>query len=285
MLGLNLESYRKMTQFYPKMPSVSEIQDSKQCPFCGHREINVYSSALSVRRCLSCGLLFRSILQLQSNSAELYKNAWSDACNHINETGGTNLELARIYLQKLILFLGKKNLTGLKILDFGAGRGDILIALSELGADIYGIEPYGYEYLKSKGLKVFRQIEEIPKGLFFDAIITTDVIEHIPSPWDAIGKLYKLLNTNGWLYIATPNANSLNARFFKSHWREFYNPSHFYFFNSGCIEAIFIKLGIVEYKRLYWFIKYSSNFLQNLIHFVLKFLKLDGELRYILRKV
>ena len=159
------------------------------------------------------------------------------------------------------------------------------MALSELGADIYGIEPYGYAYLKSKSFKVFRQIEEIPKGLSFDAIITTDVIEHIPSPWDIISELYNLLNTDGWLYIATPNSNSLNARIFKSHWREFYNPSHFYFFNSGCIEAIFIKLGIVERKRLYWFIKYNDNFLQNLMHFVLKFFKLDGELRYILRKI
>lgn len=266
------------------MFSFSTTQNPKQCPFCSHREINVYSSALSVWRCLSCGLLFMNALRSEVESAELYKNAWADPRDHEDETGGTNLKLARVYLQKLIPFLCLRNFKKLKILDFGAGRGNILIALSELGADVYGIEPFGYEYPKDKGFKVFRGIEEIPKGFLFDGIIAIDVIEHLFSPWDTINKLYGLLNAAGWFYIATPNANSLNAKFFVSHWREFRNLSHIYFFNSCCIEKIFTKLGIVQYKRIRWFIRYNSNPLQNLAHYFLQFFRLDGELRYVLRK-
>lgn len=267
------------------MLPIGHLQDSAECPFCSHSEINVYCSILSVWKCSTCGLLFRGLPHTDIECSKLYKSAWLDCFNHKDETGGTDYKLAVIYLRKLLLSLGLKDLAGLKIIDFGAGRGDMLTALSELGADVYGVEPYGYDYLKGKGFKVFRQIEDIPKSLSFDGIIAMDVIEHIPSPWDTIGKLRELLNTNGWLYIATPNANSLNARLFKSHWREFYNPSHFYFFNSGCLEEIFIKLGIVKYKKLAWFIKYNNNFLQNVTHLVLQFLKLDGELRYILHKV
>lgn len=263
---------------------LNSIQNSKQCPFCQNMTIGAYTGVLSIRKCLYCGLLFRSMSQPQIESVELYKKAWSDPCNHIKETGGTDPELARLYLKKLMSSLGIKDLDGLKILDYGAGRGDILIALSELGADVYGIEPYGYGYLKNKGFKVFRQVDDVPKGLLFDGIITTDVIEHILSPWYVINKLYELLNTAGWLYVATPNAYSLNARLLRSRWREFYNPGHLYFFNSDCVEAIFTKLGIFQYKRLQWFVKYKGNLLRNLVHFVLQFLRLDGELRYLLYK-
>lgn len=262
--------------------SSSIVQGSGQCPSCGHGKISVYSRALPVWRCLSCGLLFKDISL--SESIKIYKNAWSDLRNHKDETGATTPELARIYSKKLIKSLGLRDLAGLKILDFGAGRGDMLIALSELGADVYGVELFGYEYLKSKNLTIFRQIEEIPKGLLFDGIIANDVIEHLFYPWDAIKQLYGLLNSNGWLYIATPNAKSFNAKVFRSRWREFYNSGHIRFFNSSCIELIFTKLGIVRYKRLNWFVKYRSNPLAILTHFVLQLFQLDGVLRYILRK-
>lgn len=261
------------------------MQNSKQCPFCGHSEIDVYSGVLSVWKCLSCGLLFRDISKTGIDHAKLYKNAWLDCFNHKDETGGTDPELARLYLQKLLSFLGIKNLAGLKILDFGAGRGDMLAALSQLGADAYGVESFGYTYLNNKGRRVFRCIEEIPKDFLFDGIIAIDVIEHLFYPWGTINQLYGILGAQGWFYITTPNLGSLNSRFFMSHWRELQNPSHIYFFNPVCFETILTKLSIAKYKRLNWFIKYSDNPLRRVVHFILQFLKLDGELRYILRKV
>lgn len=263
---------------------IRKVYLSRLCPFCSRGEIEVYSRALSIGKCLFCGLLFRSSLQTEEKPVELYKNAWRKPHDYKGQTGGTNLRLAGIYLQKLSLSLGLKGFEKLKILDFGAGKGDILTALSELRADVYAVEPFGDEYLKAKGFKVFREIEEIPKGLLFDGVIAIDVIEHLFSPWDTINKLYGLLNHGGWFYIATPNANSLNARFSMSHWREFKNLSHIYFFNAHCLEKIFIKLGIFQYRRLRWFIRYGVNPLRNLLYFFLQFFKLDGELRYILRK-
>ena len=266
------------------MPSIIFTQKPKQCPSCGSKDIKIYNRSLNFWRCLYCGLLFRGVLQTESKLAELYKNAWSDSSKHKDQTGGISLNLARVYSQKLHSFLDLKNLKGLKILDFGAGRGDMLMALSEIGAEVYGIDPYGYEYLKNKNFKVFRDINEIPKGLLFDGIIANDVIEHLYYPRDTINALYDLLKAPGWIYIATPNVNSLNAKLLISYWRELYNPSHIYLFTPDCIEAIFSKLGIVQYKRLSWFIKYGGNPLQKIAHFLLQSFQLDGELRYILRK-
>jgi len=167
-------------------------------------------------------------------------------------------------------------------LDFGTGRGDMLAVLSELGADVYGVEPFGYEYLEDKGFKVFREIEDIPKGFLFDGIIANDVIEHIFCPWDVMDKLYGLLNVSGWLYIATPNTGGLNAVFSRARWREFYNRGHIRFFNSSCLKSVFFKFSITKYKRLRWFIRYNNNPLEILVHYFLQFFRLDGVIRYII---
>ena len=167
----------------------------KECPFCSGRRISAYNSALSVFKCASCGLLFRDISL--NDSIGINKNAWADLSHHKNETGATDLRLSRIYAKNLIRSLGLKSIKGLKILDFGAGRGDMLAAFSELGADVYGVEPFGYEYLDTRGFKVFREIGDIPKGLLFDGIIANDVIEHTFYPWEMIEKLYGLLSVSG----------------------------------------------------------------------------------------
>jgi len=256
-----------------------------QCPFCGKNTVNKYRGLESICQCLSCGLLFRDGFQPQQKLDELYKKAWSDIGGHKDKTGGTSIKLARIYAQKMAESLGLEDFSGLRILDFGAGRGCMLTAFSELGADVYGVEPFGYEYLKNKGLKIFRSLEEIPKGLLFDGVITIDVIEHILSPWDTIERLYRLLANKGWLCVITPNADGLNARFFRANWRELHNPSHIYFLTPRCIEAIFVRLGFAKFRRLNWFVQYSNNPLRKLIHYLLQSLELDGEIRYLIAKI
>ena len=52
---------------------------------------------------------------------------------------------SRIYARKLAETLGRKDFAGLKLCDFGAGRGSMATALIELNADVYAIEPFGYE--------------------------------------------------------------------------------------------------------------------------------------------
>lgn len=259
--------------------------DSRRCPFCSSTTIAVHWKTANIWRCSSCNLLFRNPLKLQQEIFELYKNSWLNPGMFKNMTGGTNLRLARIYAQNLASSLGLRNFVGLKILDFGAGRGDMLTVLSELGADVYGIEPFGYDYLKNRDFKLFHTLEEVPEGFLFDGVLMIDVIEHLMTPWDTIMKLYRLLSDNGWFYIATPNANSLNARLFMSHWMELRNPSHIYFFTSSSIEGMIFYFHSFQYKRLRWLIEYKNNFLQNLPRFLLGFFKLDGELSYLLHKI
>lgn len=254
------------------------------CPACGKGKTINYKPKLSLTRCRRCGLLFRVPAEEDKGLSRAYKAAWSDAACNIDQTGGTDLELARIYSRRLKDSLGIKNFSGLKILDFGAGKGEMLIALEELGAETYGFDPFGYDFLKERGLRVVRDLDDLQEGLRFDGIVSIDVLEHLQAPRFFIRRLSEKLAPSGWLYLSTLNLESLNARIFGYNWREFRNLTHLCFFGPKSLEAVFRGFDSLEYQRLRWLVNYSKNPLMNIAHNFLQLFSLDGELRYILRK-
>lgn len=253
------------------------------CPYC-EGSAEAQWKRLSFWKCPSCGLIFRYPLLDEDSVTELYERSWTSPSENRSETGGTSLSLARIYARKLALELGLKDFRGLRILDFGAGRGDVLTALSELGADVYGVEPFGYEGLVERGFKMFRTLDEIPEGLTFDGIITMDVVEHLGSPWEEISRFNPLLNEGGFIYISTPNADCLRAKIEGEKWREALRPGHFVLFTGDSLEMMLDRLGYKNRKRLRWYIKYNGNNIHNLLGYILQTARIDGELRYLIRK-
>lgn len=253
------------------------------CPYCGTgasprwRDLNFW-------QCSSCELIFKYPLPEMDSVIELYEKSWTSPSENRSETGGTSLELARSYAVKLAQTLKLKDFTGLRVLDFGAGRGDILTALSELGADVYGVEPFGYEGLVDKGFNMFRTLDDIPDDLKFDGIITVDVVEHLWSPWDEISRFDSLLKNGGFVYISTPNAGSLRARIQGDKWSEALRPGHFVLFNGVSMEKMLRRAGYKDPKRLRWFMNYTENDFRNVVGYLLQAARMDGELRYLIRK-
>src|SRR5205823_4085133 len=148
----------------------------------------------------------RHPLPSEKDLAKIYQKSWLDPYEYRSETGGTDLDLARTYVRRLANSLGFKDFSGLKILDFGAGRGAMLTALKELGADVCAIEPFGYQFLENKGFITFRTLDEIPVGIIFDGIVAIDVIEHLYAPWNELRRFLEILKDSGWVYISTVNA-------------------------------------------------------------------------------
>lgn len=209
---------------------------------------------------------------------ELYKQSWEYPETYTAETGGTTFELARVYARKLARSLRLSDFRGLKLLDYGAGRGAMLCALSELGADVSAVEPFGYQFLKQQGFQVWQSLEEIPIHEKFDGIITIDVVEHLPNPWEVMKKLHSQLNDFGWIFIATPNASGLSMRLTK---REAKKKGHLVFFTPKTMKAILNHCGFGRYQRLRWIVRYSKNPEKMLLHTLLQIAGWDGALRYL----
>lgn len=271
-----------------KIPTSKAIEsyvpiEDIECRYCNGKTF-IYWRSLSFWKCPSCRLIFRHPLPETESVIELYVNSWTSPYINRSETGGTSLDLARVYVRKIAESLEVTDFSGLKILDFGAGRGDVLIALSEMGADVYGVEPFGYQRLLEMGFKVFRTLDEIPAGVTFDGIVTMDVVEHLGSPWLEIARFNLLLNEGGFIYISTPNADSLRAKIQGNKWREALRAGHFVLFTGNSLETILDGSGYKNRKRLKWYIQYNKSGIQNVLGYILQSVLIDGELRYLIRK-
>jgi 2-polyprenyl-3-methyl-5-hydroxy-6-metoxy-1,4-benzoquinol methylase len=256
------------------------MKKATECIYCRSR-ISRHWDSVDVWKCSSCGLLFRNPFPSETELANLYEAGWCDPEKNRSETGSTDLALARTYARKIAAELNQTDFRRLTLLEFGAGKGAMMAAMEELGAEVYGVEPFGYEYLEKKGFKIFRTLDEVPKGFVFDGIIAIQVIEHLIEPWNMMEKFRELLKESGWLYVSTLNANGLNARVSRSRWREVRKKGHLIFFTSRNLENILFKIGFRRYKRLRWFVKYRNDPFRKLTNFLLQLCLLDGELRYL----
>jgi 2-polyprenyl-3-methyl-5-hydroxy-6-metoxy-1,4-benzoquinol methylase len=114
------------------------------------------------------------------------------------------------------------NLTGLKILDIGAGEGSTSVLLSEKNF-VVSLEPKReriLKILKSESLKpVQADCLNLPiKKNSFDVIILQDVIEHIEISNGFVQNLFDLLKEDGLVYLSTPNRLSLFNIISDPHW-------------------------------------------------------------------
>jgi SAM-dependent methyltransferase len=154
-------------------------------------------------------------------------------------------------------------------------------ALETAGAEVYGVDPFGYSLLKQEGLNAFRDLSDLPAGMCFDGIFSIDVVEHLSEPWSIVQKLKDLLSLHGWIYVSTPNAAGISARLARSNWRELKKRGHIVFFRPDSLEFLLRKCGFAAYRRLCWRIDYGKGRLRGLPDSLLRALKLDGELRYL----
>jgi 2-polyprenyl-3-methyl-5-hydroxy-6-metoxy-1,4-benzoquinol methylase len=250
------------------------------CGMCGGR-MSPYWVRAQILRCESCSLLSRSRIPTAEELRELYSAGWKRPGENRSLTGGTDRRLADRFVQCLVESLGLESLQGRRILEFGAGTGAMMKALETAGAEVYGVDPFGYSLLKQEGLNAFRDLSDLPAGICFDGIFSIDVVEHLSEPWSIVQKLKDLLSLHGWIYVSTPNAAGISARLARSNWRELKKRGHIVFFRPDSLEFLLRKCGFAIYRRLCWRIDYGKGRLRGLPDSLLRALKLDGELRYL----
>lgn len=104
-------------------------------------------------------------------------------------------------------------------LDFGAGSGGLLAALSRRGFRSFGLDFGDTAKVKLRtrfeddtnverifGLKNAAQFKE-----FFDSVFLIETIEHLPDRHltSSISQIFSMLKPNGWLIVSTPNDEDL----------------------------------------------------------------------------
>lgn len=139
------------------------------------------------------------------------------------------------------------------LMDLGCGLGYFLDGVVKdktfdaMGVDIsddairYVKDRFGYAVLNEGAM------DGLPNASF-DVITQWHVLEHVHQLNERVEQLSRLLKPGGTLFIAVPNSNSWDARFYKSFWDGYDVPRHLYHFNQKSFGQLMQKHGFSVVK-------------------------------------
>jgi SAM-dependent methyltransferase len=254
-----------------------------RCPVCSSGSAPApFWRTPCFHRCKGCGLIFRYPFPDVAILSHLYRTSWMSPDQNKAETGATEIVNAHSLVKFLTRSIGNANLSGQNILDFGAGRGAMTIALLQKGAQVIAVEPFGYDRLVDLGVSTYRDLEGLPREVRFDGIILLEVLEHLPKPRRTLEQLHQHLVPGGWLFITTPNAAGLPAKLRGERWREAVRPGHVLFFTPPTLKSLLLESGFSRIERPRRFVRYTGKMQpRTILNFAMQLTLLDGGLRII----
>jgi SAM-dependent methyltransferase len=229
------------------------------CPICSSAVIatkHTMKNGHSVLQCAQCHteFLFSQLNDeaLQQLYSESYYAAWGLKGEADNEAT-RQMKMATFGLRlNMLARLGKQG----RLLDVGCATGYLLEAAQARGWAPYGVEYAAYAAAiaqkKFGNAAIFNGTLEqcaFPEN-FFDAIVMSDLIEHVRRPQETLLKANTLLKDGGLLLIVTPDTAALSHHLMGKRWTH-YKPEHFFYFNRRSFQYLADEGGweIIHYEK------------------------------------
>ena len=221
------------------------------CPLCRSGSYKEYVWAPShygpekfrVTKCQSCSMIYTNPQPVTYTS-------------EVAERGVLNRHFSPPKLERhrrmasLVLSVLARHVKGRRVLDFGCGEGAFVAQARAEGWDAVGtdlnhglvVHANGYwkfDALRPGSLEEFLTTRPSP----FDAVVTSQVFEHLQDPVTIGRQLRQLLKPGGLLYIDVPNANQLKEWF---HPGVTLNPTaHWNHFTVSTLRRLMSEMGFV----------------------------------------
>lgn len=245
---------REPSNAYPMGHRYHEV-----CPLCRAAEFSelfkcrdylVTDETFSVCSCARCGFRFTQPYPTQDRIGRYYES--EDYVPMTNSTKGVVNKLyhvaRRVMLRrKLRTIIDETGLRTGRTLDLGCGTGEFLATMKAAGWDAVGVEP-------DDGAR--RQAERITGSTIhsvgdflaltvarFDVVTLWHVLEHVHDPHGYLAKLHEVLRPDGFLYIACPNCDCLDADHFGAGWAAYDVPRHLWHFTPDTMGRILDQHG------------------------------------------
>ena len=171
--------------------------------------------------CRECGTVQQPALPSGSALHGLYREMRDDG--YLLEEAGRRATANRL------LDLIAPHVGAGRLLDVGCGHGLLLDEARRRGYEAVGVEPSRSAAAHARdalGLDVREHaLEELDDADGFDAIVLSDVLEHLDDPVAALDLCAALLRPGGVLCVVTPDPSSLTARLAGRRWWG-YVPAH-----------------------------------------------------------
>ena len=253
----------------------------KPCLICGGQRTPWRGPASGFVRCRHCGVVARDPMPTESELDARYAALYAEeriAC------GETAMESPSVALDNHARYIARELLgPGMKVLDFGASTGALLMRLRRHGLTVDGLETSeaARRTAESKtGAAFFLHPSELaPES--YDAVVMVEVIEHLVDPAGTLRAIRASLKPGGLLYICTPNLGGLLARLSGPRWREAQLNVHLMLFDFASLHTLLRSCGFGGASELRYSPLTSASPLKCAVHRVLQFAGLYGGLRVV----
>lgn len=223
--------FKKILHFHKAPRNVERLLDKGSLSRDMPVELNVY-------QCLVCGHV-QLIDELEPEYYEEYLMSHSHA-----------KKMRDYQKRQAAAFLDHFNLVGTKVFEAGCGDGQFSLLLKDMGCDVLANEPSLKARLacEQKGLNVAGGY--VGRGTFpemrrsFAAVVSRQVLEHVPDPNDFMKGMWELLMPEGVALIEVPSLEQAieHDRFF-----DFF-PDHLSYFSSTILTQLFTRNGFEVIK-------------------------------------
>jgi 2-polyprenyl-3-methyl-5-hydroxy-6-metoxy-1,4-benzoquinol methylase len=128
-----------------------------------------------------------------------------------------------------------------RLLDVGFGSGALLRSARDLGWKTHGIERSALAVEQARrnelGEIVLGDFVEAPfADEYFDVIVMSELIEHIPQPRSFFRAARRMLGHHGVLYMTTPHGRGVSGRVLKETWSVCAPPEHLHLFSRRSLH-------------------------------------------------
>jgi SAM-dependent methyltransferase len=226
---------------------------TNECIICSSKK-NHYVFSIEkyrVEECFHCGMMMINPQPTNNELSDIYnKNYFFDDEAH---SSFLKSKTANYYLRKLEEYTGNP-LKG-KLLEIGSGHGDFLIQAASQGLEVTGVEYSQFavekinEKLQGKGNVICGDVFCIQQENHFDYIVFSDVLEHVRDPRAFMQQVYRLLKTDGYIFVTVPSLDSFTAKWMKSKWMEF-KPEHLWYFSKKTLDQLLYSESFGNLKTI-----------------------------------
>ena len=212
------------------------LQPAK-CPYCECDRTSIVqwkNRIWQLRRCAQCSLNFRFPKDDPEENVSFYQNKYRQE----NVTDLPREEDIAFHISDRFRSVGRDLTTHLRtiramvpagsVLDYGCSWGYCVYQLSKAGYDATGFEisrprvEYGRRTLN---VNLTSDSDSLPsRG--FDAIYSSHVLEHIPTPKPTLMAFQRLLKPGGKLFLYVPNCSGEQAKRLGVRWGPMINEKH-----------------------------------------------------------
>lgn len=245
------------------------MENLTSCLICGHTELKkeltckdfvATGESFELYRCTQCSLLFTNPRPSASEIGPYYQS------NRYVSHAGDKKDFSFMYkvydwvrdysIKQKINHIKTYKSSG-TLMDLGCGLGYFLHGVvtegsfNALGVDIsqeavdYVRQKFGHDVKNESDLDYL-------ESQSFDVITQWHVLEHVHLLNERMLQLKRLLKTDGFLFIAVPNSDSWDAKYYKEYWDGYDVPRHLYHFNQQSFNRLMEKHGfkVVETRSM-----------------------------------